>query len=424
MAPRSKFSRHVSLGSALLAAAPRCAMASMHAACRRSQQAVLVRVPTDCARGVDHRDPVLAGTRSAVRSRMRSGFNTVPAAERPLLRALSRHAPRSSPATAELRGEDAAEVLSMLRGRRVLLEPASKELRFAEGELVPKVELDLANNKAVRIRVVFEQGSRRFPLSNGAWFEGTPGWHIDTSGRVAREVVDNVTPAWLQRLYRSPALVHPLQDLTRLLTEYVRGRRVTRQPSTGPEPRGGRDRRPAALQIRAVGDLVEAKVKLRVDYQGCEYDVPTTGFPSPLAFLSPERGNARARVVRRDIGAEMASVQEVLNLGGFTPDETGEYLIARGDDANPFLDGGHWHAAGELGPLHPERPRGRDDPRLGDRAAGARLERHRLAEPRSDVPGRWHRGRRGRAAAVLGLGAQTGPTCRRYVCAGQVRRSS
>jgi len=282
--------------------------------------------------------PVLAGTRSAVPIvDALSGFNSVPAVERPLLRALSRHAPRSSPATAELRGEDAAEVLSMLRGRRVLLEPASKELRFADGELEPKIELDLANNKAVRIRVVFEQGSRRFPLSNGAWFEGTPGWHIDTTDGVARSVVDSVTPAWLQRLYRSPALVHPIQDLPKLLTEYVP--RVAASLGTElPDLSLVADviDAPPHFQIRAVGDLVEARVKLRVDYQGCEYDVPVVGFPSPLAFLAPERGTARARVVRRDVGAEMAAVQDVLNLGGFSSDETAESLIARGDDAIRF----------------------------------------------------------------------------------------
>jgi superfamily II DNA or RNA helicase len=282
--------------------------------------------------------PVLAGTRSAVPiAEALAGFNAVMASERPLLRALSRHAPRSSPATAELRGEDAAEVLGMLRGRRVLLEPASKELRFADGELEPKIELDLANSKALRIRVVFEQGSRRFPLSSGAWFEGTPGWHVDTTDGVARSVVDNVTPAWLQRLYRSPALVHPLQDLPRLLTEYIP--KVAASLGTElPDLSSVADVLDAAphFQIRAVGDIVEAKVKLRVDYQGSEYDVPPSGFPSPLAFQGPDRGATRPKVVRRDVGAEMAGIQEILNLGGFSVDESGEFLVVRGDDAIRF----------------------------------------------------------------------------------------
>ncbi len=282
--------------------------------------------------------PVLAGTRSAVPiAEALAAFNTVPAAERPLLRALSRNAPRGTPSTAELRGEDAAEVLSMLRGRRVLLEPASKELRFADGELTPKIELDLATNKSVRIRVVFEQGSRRFPLSNGAWFEGTPGWHIDTTDGVARPVVDGVTPAWLQRLYRSPALVHPIQDLPRLLTEYIP--KVAASLSTDlPDLSSVADvlDAPPHFQIRATGDIVEARLKLRVDYQGAEYDVPASGFPSPLAFQEPTRGAARPRVVRRDVGSEMVAVQQVLSLGGFAVDETGELLVARGDDAIRF----------------------------------------------------------------------------------------
>jgi superfamily II DNA or RNA helicase len=282
--------------------------------------------------------PVLAGTRSAVPiAEALAGFNAVVASERPLLRALSRHAPRSSPATAELRGEDAAEVLGMLRGRRVLLEPASKELRFADGELVPKIELDLASVKAMRIRVVFEQGSRRFPLSSGAWFEGTPGWHVDTTDGVARAVVDSVTPAWLQRLYRSPALVHPIQDLPRLLTEYIP--KVAASLGTElPDLSSVADvlDAPAHFQIRAIGDIIEAKVKLRVDYQGNEYDVPPTGFPSPLAFQGPDRTAPRPKIVRRDVGAEMSGVQEILNLGGFSADEMGEFLVARGDDAIRF----------------------------------------------------------------------------------------
>ena len=76
----------------------------------------------------------------------------------------------------------------MLRGRRVLLEPSSMELRFVEEPLKPKIELDQANAKAVRVRVVFEGGNRRFPLSGGNWFEGTPGWHIEPADGVARPV--------------------------------------------------------------------------------------------------------------------------------------------------------------------------------------------------------------------------------------------
>ena len=148
---------------------------------------------------------VLAGTRQAVAlNDALASFNGIATSLRPLIRDLARHTTRSAPATAEVRGEEAAEILTRLKGRRVLLEPASMELRFTEESLRPKIELDLTNGNAVRIRVVFElpSSNRRFPLSSGAWFEGTPGWYVDTTEGVARPVAENVTPAWLQRLYR------------------------------------------------------------------------------------------------------------------------------------------------------------------------------------------------------------------------------
>ncbi|MBN1652202.1 MAG: DEAD/DEAH box helicase family protein [Deltaproteobacteria bacterium] len=281
--------------------------------------------------------PVLTGTRNAVPiNETLGGFNTVPVSERTLLRTLARHAPRGMPATAELRGEDAAEVLAMLRGRRVLLEPASKELRFVDEPLRPKIELDLANAKAVRVRVVFESSKRRFPLSSGAWFEGTPGWHIDTTEGVARPVMDSVTPAWLQRLYRSPALVQPMNDLPRLLVEYIP--RVAASLGTDlPDLSSVADvlDAPPRFQLRASGDIVGAEVRLRVRYNGTEYPVKLAGLPSPLAFQPPAKGAARPRVVRRDVGTEMTAVQELFNLG-FEIGPTGEELVARGDKAVRF----------------------------------------------------------------------------------------
>ena len=281
--------------------------------------------------------PVLAGTRSAVPiSDALGGFNTVPAADRTLFRTLARHAPRSTPATAELRGEDAAEVLSMLRGRSVLLEPASKELRFVEGALEPKIELDLANNKSVRIRVVFELNNRRFALSSGAWFEGTPGWHIDTTEGVARPVCDSVTPAWLQRLYRSPALVHPMAELPQLLVDYIP--RVAASLGTAlPELDQVADVLDASprFELRASGDIVEARARIKVHYDDFEYEVPPTGLPQPLAFQEPARGASRPVGVRRDVGGEMAANQLLMNQG-FEPDESGDELVTKGDAAIGF----------------------------------------------------------------------------------------
>ncbi len=285
--------------------------------------------------------PVLPGTRTAVPiTDVLSGWSTVPPQLRALLRALARHTTRNLPATAELRGEDAAEVLSMLRGRRVLLEPNSMELRFVEEPLKPRIELDQANAKAVRVRVAFEGSSRRFPLSNGNWFEGTPGWHIDPVDGFARPVADAVTPAWLQRLYRSPALVHPASELPRLLTELV-PRVAASLGAELPDLSQVADLVDAHPEFCLLtdGDIVEARAKLAVAYGPHEFPVPVVGFPSPLAFLPPAGRSTRPQVVRRDVGAEMAAVQALLSQR-FTPDEAGEGLVARGDDAVAFWTSG------------------------------------------------------------------------------------
>lgn len=285
--------------------------------------------------------PVLPGTRTAVPvADLLAGFNTIPTGLRVLLRALARHTTRNLPATAELRGEDAAEVLTMLRGRRVLLEPSSMELRFVDEPLKPRLELDSANSKAVRVRVVFEAGSRRFALSAGNWFEGTPGWHIDPVEGFARPVAEQVTPGWLQRLYRSPALVHPSSELPRLLTELV-PRVAASLGAELPDLSQVADLVDAQPELVLItnGDIVDAHVRLVVRYGDHELPVPKSGFPSPLAFLPPAGRSTRPRVVRRDVGAEMAAVQAVMNLG-FEPDESGEELVARGDDAVAFWTGG------------------------------------------------------------------------------------
>ena len=289
--------------------------------------------------------PVLAGTRSAVPvADVLAGFNMVPSAMRPILRSLARHTTRNQPATAELRGEEAAEMLSMLRDRRVLLEPASMELRFTDEPLRPRLELDTANAKAVRVRVVFESGSRRFPLSSGHWFEGTPGWHIDTTEGVARPVIDSVTPAWLQRLYRSPALVHPSSDLPRLLTEFI-PRAAASLNAELPDLSQIADLVDSqpTFRLDTNGDILEAKAKITVKYGEHDLPVPPQGFPSPLEFLPPAKDKGRPRVVRRDVGAEMSAVQKLLNLG-FTPDEAREGLEVHGDDAVDFWT----HAVAEL----------------------------------------------------------------------------
>ncbi|MDB4989758.1 MAG: Helicase, family, partial [Myxococcaceae bacterium] len=280
---------------------------------------------------------VLAGTRQAVSlNDALTAFNGISSSVRPLIRDLARHTTRSAPATAEVRGEDAADILSRLKGRRVLLEPSSMELRFTDEPLRPKIELDSANGNAVRIRVVFELPStgRRFPLSSGAWFEGTPGWYLDTTEGVARPVAENVTPAWLQRLYRSPALVHPIHDLPHVLTEFLP--RVAASLSAAlPDLESVADVIDITphFALRATGDLVEARARLQASYREHCFDVPPRDIPPPLSFVNSRGEHGRPSVVRREVGLEMAGVQELLNHG-FEVD--GTELVVRGDKAIAF----------------------------------------------------------------------------------------
>jgi superfamily II DNA or RNA helicase len=287
--------------------------------------------------------PVVAGTRSAVPINDALGaFNMVSIDERPLFRALARNMNRGQPTTAELRGEDAAEVVEMLSDRRVLLEPASMELRFANEALKPRIELDPASGDSLRVRVVFylESNKRRFALSSGAWFEGTPGWQIDTTEGVARPVSELVTPAWLQRLYRSPAMVQSHEDLPELLGESI-PRVAALLGAELPDLSSVADlvdQKPR-FELKANGDLIDARVRLYVRYEDQEFDVPPDDFPSPLAFLPPKSGQGRPRVVRRDVGAEMAGVQALLNQN-FEVSESGEELVASGDEAIAFWTNG------------------------------------------------------------------------------------
>jgi hypothetical protein len=283
--------------------------------------------------------PVVAGTRTGVPILdSLATFQGIPTALRPVMRLLARHAGRGAPTMAEVRGEDAAELLGLLKGHRVLLEPASMELRFSDEPLRPRLELDQANGKTCRVRVVFESknGIRRFPLSQGAWFEGTPSWQLDTTEGIARPIADAITPAWLSRLYRSPALVYPMSELPRMLTELV-PRVAALLGAELPDISQVADivDEQPRLRLQTDGDILEARAKLHVVYGEQVFLVPPGQFPSPLAFLPPREASGRPRVVRRDVGAEMAAVQLLMNQG-FVVDEAKEGLRCEGDTAVAF----------------------------------------------------------------------------------------
>jgi len=286
---------------------------------------------------------VLAGTRTPISvDNALSSFNMVPVAERELLRVLGRYVSRGQPSTAELRGEDAAEALGLMKGRRVLLEPASMDLRFLDEPLRPRIELERLNPTQIRMRVFFVQESngRRFHLSSGAWFEGVPGYHVDTTEGVARPIADAITPGWLVRLHRAPALTYPSVELPALLMEFIPriAHLLGAELPDLSQVADLVDERPH-IQLRLDGDIVGARATLSVLYDAEEFDIPPVGFASPLAFLPPTGKSGRPRVVRRDIGAEMAAVQELMSRG-FVVGETGDDLVVHGDAAIQFWTAG------------------------------------------------------------------------------------
>jgi superfamily II DNA or RNA helicase len=260
-------------------------------------------------------------------------------AHRPILRALSRSIRGGRQTTVEVRGEDAAEILALLRGRRVLIEPNLMELRFVEDPLVPRIDLELAGPSGVRVKVVFERKSdaRRFSVAQGLWFEGQPGWHVDTTQGIARPIAENLTPAWLERLSRAPSFTHPLEDMGRLLSEIIPKAAFalgTELPDLATIA-DLIDETPT-FTLRAEGDLTRVRALLRVSYGDAEFDVPPADLPPPLAVMPSPAGGGRPKVIRRDVGAERVAANELFNLGLGLPEEHEQWFEASGDKAVTF----------------------------------------------------------------------------------------
>ena len=256
---------------------------------------------------------------------------------RVLLFKLARLQPRSQRITPiEVRGEEAAELLGLLRGKRVLLEPALMELRYADEPLSPRLELEMVPPGSIRVRVVLERkgDGRRFTLSQGLWIEGMPGWHLDPTQGVARPIGDSLTPPWLERLSRAPSITHPIAEIGRLLGDVVP--RVALSLGA-PLPDINAivdiiDATPTFI-LRATGDLVNVYATLKASYGELELEIPPVELPPPLAIIPGD--SPRPRCLRRDIGAERAAVDRLLELGLEVGDDLQSYR-AEGDAAIAF----------------------------------------------------------------------------------------
>ncbi|MFO0667079.1 MAG: SNF2-related protein [Polyangiaceae bacterium] len=240
----------------------------------------------------------------------------------------------------EVRGEDASDLLDYLRGRRVVLEPQLMELRFADDTLRPKFELELSQDGTqVVVRSGFQrQGdSRRFTFSQGAWFEGSPGWHIDPQDGVARPLERRVSPASLRRLMRAPTIHEPVERLPQLIAQGL-PKVALELGAELPELSQVADVIDVTptFRMRAGGMLTEALVSLRAAYDNVEIDVRADGMTPPVLVKAPEEGSSkRAMCIRCDIVAQQAATSRLRELG-LTPDEEGRGFIVRGDDALRF----------------------------------------------------------------------------------------
>jgi superfamily II DNA or RNA helicase len=266
-----------------------------------------------------------------------------PSGDRAALRVLSRFEsgnPRH-PAV-DVRGEDAAELLPLLRDRRVLLEPALMQLRFVEEPLKPRFDLEMVGAETIVAKVTFERQSdgRRFQLTGGGWFEGAPGWHVDTSEGVARPLDVRTSPAALRRLVRSPTIAEPSSELVTMITY---GLPKVASEIGAPLPDLSQvadigDLEPT-FRMRAGGSLTEVEVTLTAAYGDLEVEVRADGLSPPIMILPPQEGQKRARCIRCDIAAQQAAVEKLLDLG-LEPDESGQHFVAHGDDSIQFWSEG------------------------------------------------------------------------------------
>ncbi len=242
----------------------------------------------------------------------------------------------------DVRGEDVAELLPLLEGQRVLLEPQLMQLRFGDDALRPRFDLEMVGGETMIVKASFERAAdkRRFSLLSGGWFEGWPGWHIDTQEGIARRIDKRVSVAALRRLMRSPTIAEPMSELTRVIMQGL--------PKIALEVGGELpdlnqiadvvDLTPT-FRMKAGGSLVEASVQLYAVYGSEEVQVRADGMTLPVLIQPPEEGQRRPRCVRVDIAAQQEAAARLADLG-LVADESGQSFVGRGDKAITFWSEG------------------------------------------------------------------------------------
>jgi superfamily II DNA or RNA helicase len=242
----------------------------------------------------------------------------------------------------DIRGEDAAELLPLLRDRRVLLEPALMQLRFVDEPLKARFDLEMVGADTIVAKCTFERpgDGRRFQLISGGWFEGAPGWHVDTSEGIARPLDHRVSAAALRRLLRSPTIAEPASELIHMIIQGLPrvAAEVGAQLPDLSQVADVVDLEPK-FRMSATGSLTEAHVSLRAVYGDMEVEVRADGISPPVMILPPKEGQKRAKCIRCDIAAQQRAVEKLLETG-LVPEESGEWFIAEGERAIQFWSEG------------------------------------------------------------------------------------
>ncbi len=266
-----------------------------------------------------------------------------PTGDRDALRVLARHEsgnPRH-PAV-DIRGEDVAELLPLLVSRKVLLEPALMQLRFSEEILRPRFDLEMVGAETIIARASFVRpgDSRTFQLTSGGWFEGWPGWHLDTSEGIARPIDRRVSPGALRRLLNSPTIAEPASELISVITSDLPkvALDVGADLPDLNQVADVSDIKPT-FTFRANGSITEVEASLTAQYGDHEVEVRADGISPPVIVQPPEEGQKRAHCIRTDIAAQ----QEAVNLlfdSGLEPSDSGERFEAKGENAIYFWSEG------------------------------------------------------------------------------------
>ena len=251
----------------------------------------------------------------------------------------------------EVRGEEASDLLPLLKGRRVIVEPQMMELRFGDEPLRLRFDLELSpDGTQILVKSSFQRPGdpRKFTTSSGA--SGSRGARAGTStprSGWARPIDRRVSPAAVRRLWRTPVITEPVDKLAELVMHglpKVASELGAELPELS-QVADVVDLEPTFL-IAAGGSLVDAQVSLRAAYEDVEIDVRADGMTVPVIVKAPgsqgrqdgaplSPANRRAKCIRCDIAGQQAAAAKLRDLG-LVPAEDGNKFVASGDDAIRF----------------------------------------------------------------------------------------